>query len=121
MASISYYYQQIAKLEALKKRFIALQNDLNALIPDLRKASTFLNDAVDGMRVSYTVNEVTADNDSIKDNKESVDDMISTISGSVMPAISEKIRSIEAEISHYYELIRQAEAEERERERNGNN
>ena len=121
MASVAYYYQQIAKLNALKKRFIALQAALSALVPDLKKASSFLKDATDGMEVSYTVNEITADNDSIKDNKESIDSIASTISGSVMPAISEKIRSIEAEISHYYELIRQAEAEERERERNGNN
>lgn len=114
MSSITYYYQQIAKLNALKKRFITLQAALNALLPDLRKSSSFLNNAIEGMKVSYTVNEITADNDSIKNNKESIDGIISTISGSVIPAIIAKIKSIEAEISHYYELIRQAEAEERE-------
>lgn len=114
MLGIAYYYQQITKLNTLKKRFVALQTALNALLPDLRKASSFLNVAVDGMQASYTVNEITADNNSIKDNKKSIDDIISTISGGVIPAIKQKIISIEAEISHYYELIRQAEAEERE-------
>lgn len=120
MASIAYYYQQIAELNALKKRFITLQEALSALVPDLNKASSFLNDAVDGMKNSYTVNDITADNDSIRNNSESINDIISTINGNVIPAINGKISGIVAEIGHYYELISIAEAEEREREQNGN-
>ena len=115
---IASYYQQIAKLNALKKRFSTLKTNLGVLVSDLNNASLELGRAVTGINVNFTVNDVSADNDSIKDNKDSIDDMISYINGNVFQSIAKKIEEIDNNIAYYYELIRLAE--EREKNKNDN-
>ena len=104
---IYYYQRQINELAALREQFKNLLDSLtNSLIPALKKPCISLDEAVDGIISNYVIDGDRADKGSISKNKDKIEDIITKLNGSVIPAINSKISSINGSINYYEYLIR---------------
>lgn len=96
---VYYYKNEKARYEKLK------ENIQGSLLPLLDSLSSDLDDAVSSIKNGFVIDGVTADNNSIKDNYDKVEDFKNEISGSVLNAIDSQIIKFRNNIYYYNKLI----------------
>lgn len=103
---IGVWQGQIVELGNYIKRLEKLKIDLsNNVIPNITKISNSLFDAVAIVKNAYTVDNVTADANSINDTSENIENLKNSILNSVIPSINSKISNINSKINNLNYLI----------------
>jgi len=106
---INYYLSKIASLRKRKKCFDNLLKSLNFLLPDLTNSSKHLSDASESIMKSFVIDLESIDKNSIKLNKETLENVEIKLKGSVIPAIKKEILNIDRKIDYYNLLIEEEE------------
>lgn len=103
----TYYSNRVSSLKNDRKRYVDLKNLLQgSLIPALSKSTSSLNIAIDSMPSSFTINDNGIDKDSLKDEKDNIESIISKLNGTVISEINTKIGSIDNSIEFFNYLLR---------------
>lgn len=104
-------------LIALKNRFVALSGAVSGIIPSINSSSSHVNAVINSLNENYNYDDMIADLNFNEKNKSEIDEISSTLSNSVLPAIDDKIAELERLIQ---EALAREAAEEaaREAERN---
>ncbi len=87
-----------SELIALKSRFINLKKDIKDIIFNLNKSIEHSSNLIDVLMSNYKYDDIIADKNFNNKNKENIEDIISTLNNSVIPAIEAKISELKRKI-----------------------
>lgn len=105
---IAAYEAEIAALEAIITRLVALKSTLQGtIIPEYTSPISETEIANENLKKSFTIDGEAIDKKTIETRKVTLEEISNTLSNKVIPAIDAKISELNARIAHLRYLIAQ--------------